>query len=237
MRNNKKERSRKPKNRHLAKRYSGDRVLIVCEGSETEPNYLNALKEYFQLNKAAIVIVPSSGSAPQTVVKYAKDAMRDACRTGNPYAKVYCVIDKDMHPKYSNALQTIRDFDSEADEHCGTILCAVPSVPCFEYWVLMHYSQSTRSFGSAGTSPCRQLIVTALTTHIPGYQKADRVLARKLITTKLATARANSARTLQAAKSAGTDDPSTKMHLLVDELEHLKTYRYFQDDQKGCPDN
>ncbi|MBA1433591.1 MAG: RloB domain-containing protein [Epsilonproteobacteria bacterium] len=231
------ERSRKPKNRRLSKRYSGDRVLIVSEGTETEPNYLHALKEYFKLNKAAIEIVPSSGSAPQSVVRHAKGAIIDACRKGNPYAKVYCVIDKDSHPSYANALQTIKDYDPENKEHYGTVLCAIPSVPCFEYWILMHFSQSTRSFGTGGSSPCGQLISTALSTHIPHYQKADRLLSKELITTQLATARANSVITLCAANNAGTDDPSTKMHLLVDELEHLKAYSYFQDDRKGCPND
>jgi len=237
MSRNSRKRDREPKGRHLSQRYSGDRVLIVSEGTETEPNYLHALKEHFKLNKAAIEIVPSSGSAPQTVVKYAKDAIREACRRGNPYAKVYCVIDKDLHPKYSNAVQAIRDFDPETDEHCGTILCAIPSVPCFEYWILMHYTATTRSYGTGGSSPCDQLISTALNTHIPGYQKASKLLSKELVETKLQIARQNSATTLRAATSAGTDDPSTKMHLLVDELEHLKDHRYFQDDRKGCPDD
>ena len=235
MGRNNKERSRKPKSRHLSKRYSGDRVLIVTEGTETEPNYLHALKEHFKLNKAAIEIVPSSGSAPQTVVRYAKDAIKDACRKGNPFAKVYCVIDKDLHPRYSNALQTIRDFDSEADEHCETALCLISSVPCFEHWILMHYTATTRSYGTGGSSPCGQLISTALRTHVAGYQKADRAFARELIAQRLSDARRNSAITLGMAQSANTDDPSTKMHLLVDDLEHLKINRHFQEDSKGCP--
>ena len=229
-------RGRKPFSRKEKKRYEGDKVLIVCEGTDTEPNYFNALKEFFQLHQAAIEIVPSSGSAPQSVVKHAKIAIKTACQKGDPYAKVYCVIDKDRHAGYSGALQAIRDFDPDNDEHCGTVLCAIPSVPCFEYWILMHFTQTTRSFGTSGGSPCDQLIHTALSTHIPGYQKADRLLAKKLVSTRLATARTNSAITLRAAISANTDDPSTKVHLLVDELEYLKKNRYFKEDRKGCPD-
>ncbi len=229
-------RGRKPFSRKGKKRYEGDKILIVCEGTDTEPNYFNALKEHFQLHQAAIEIVPSSGSAPQTVVKYAKKAIEKACSEGDPYTKVYCVIDKDRHPGYSNALQTIRDFEPDNEKHCGTILCAIPSVPCFEYWILMHFTRTTRSFGTGGSSPCDQLIRTALSTYIPGYQKAERKSAKELVSTKLKTARTNSAITLQAAKNAGTDDPSTKVHLLVDELEYLKENRYFLDDKKGCPD-
>lgn len=222
--------------RQTKSRYSGDTILIICEGTQTEPNYLMELKDHLSLDQAAIDIIPSSGSAPNSVVKHAKKAIKEACAKGNPYAKVYCVIDKDQHPNYTSALEDIRTFNGSRGNTCKTVLCAIPSVPCFEYWILMHYDPpSTRSYGTAGSSPCGQLISTSLRTHIPGYQKADRALARELIATRLSTARANSATTLRLAQSAGTDDPSTKMHLLVDELEHLKNNNHFQDDRKGCP--
>ena len=229
-------RGRKPFSIKRKNRYEGDKVLIVCEGTDTEPNYFNALKEHFQLHQAAIEIVPSTGSAPQSVVKHAKNAIKAACRKGDPYAKVYCVIDKDRHAGYSVALQAIRDFNHDNEEHCGTVLCAVPSVPCFEYWILMHFTQTTQSFGTSGGSPCNQLIRSALSTYIPSYQKADRLLAKELASTRHATARTNSTITLRAAISANTDDPSTKVHLLVDELEYLKKNGYFKEDRKGCPD-
>lgn len=221
--------------RKTKSRYSGDTVLIICEGTQTEPNYLMELKDYFALNQASISIIPSDGSAPNSVVKHAKEAIKEACVKGNPYSKVYCVIDKDLHPTYSSALQDIENFNSVSRNKCDTVLCAIPSVPCFEYWILMHYNRSTQVFGTSGSSPCSQLISTALRTHIPEYEKADRILARKLISQRLDIARTNSAITLQMAQSASTDDPSTKVHLLVDELEHLKNNTYFQDDKKGCP--
>jgi|SaaInlV_100m_DNA_6_1039743.scaffolds.fasta_scaffold05127_1 hypothetical protein len=216
-------------------RYSGDIVLIICEGIQTEPNYLTELKDYLCLDQAAIHIVPSQGSAPNSVVKHAKNAIKEACEKGNPYGKVYCVIDKDQHPTYISSLQSIKDFNESARKKCDTVLCAIPSVPCFEYWILMHYNQSTQNFGTSGHSPCGQLISTALRTHVPGYQKADRSFAKKLIAQRLKIARVNSAITLKRAQSAGTDDPSTKMHLLVDELEHLKINKHFKEDRKGCP--
>tara|TARA_B100001063_G_scaffold245798_1_gene282556 strand:+ start:4950 stop:5648 length:699 start_codon:yes stop_codon:yes gene_type:complete len=221
--------------RNTKTRYSGDIVLIICEGTQTEPNYLIELKDFLYLDKAAIHIVPSEGSAPNSVVKHAKDAIKGACNKGNPYSKVYCVIDKDQHPTYASALQAIKDFNESTRKKCDTIICPITSVPCFEYWILMHYSRSTQSFGTSGHSPCGQLIRTALRTHIEGYEKADRSLAKKLIAEKLEDARQNSAATYKAAQSAGTDDPSTKMHLLVDELEHLKEHKHFQEDRKGCP--
>lgn len=228
-------RKRNASERQTRTRYSGDTVLIICEGTQTEPNYLTELKDYLALDQAAIHIVPAHGSAPNSVVKHAKEAIKEACTKGNPYSKVYCVIDKDQHPSYASALQTIKDFNENARNKCDTIICPITSVPCFEYWILMHYCRSTQSFGTSGHSPCGQLISSALRPYASGYTKADKEFARKLISEKLEDARQNSVATYRAAQSAGTDDPSTKMHLLVDELEHLKEYKHFQEDRKGCP--
>lgn len=220
--------------RNTQSRYSGDTVLIICEGEQTEPNYLIELKDHLSLDQAAIDIIPSSGSAPSSVVKHAKKEIKEACNKGNPYAKVFCVIDKDQHLSYASSIEDIRNFNESARNPCGTVLCAIPSVPCFEYWILMHFTRSTAVFGTGSLSPCQHLINTALRAEVPGYQKADRAFSRKIIKEKLHTARQNSALTLQGAVSAGTDDPSTKMHLLIDELEVLKNNRYFTDEQKGC---
>lgn len=221
--------------RKITTRYSGDIVLIICEGTQTEPNYLTELKDYLSLDQAAIHIIPSVGSAPNSVIKHAKDAIDEACNKGNPYSKVYCVIDKDQHPTYSSALQSIKDYNESSRKKCDTIICPITSVPCFEYWILMHYTSTTQSFGTSGHSPCGQLINTALRGYVSGYTKADRAFAKKLIAEKLEDARQNSAATYKAAQNAGTDDPSTKMHLLVDELKHLKQYKHFQEDRQGCP--
>jgi len=221
--------------RKAKSRYSGDTVLLVCEGTQTEPNYLMELKEYLEIDQAAIDIIPSTGSAPSSVVKYAKEEIERACAKGNPYAKVYCVIDKDTHLSYTSALADVKNFnDSSRKNPCKTVLCVIPSVPCFEYWILMHYIPSTAVFGTGSLSPCKHLINTALRAQVPGYQKADRAFSRKVIEDKLSTARQNSVLTLKSTASSGSDDPSTKMHLLIDELEILKNNKYFTDEQKGC---
>lgn len=217
--------------RNTQNRYSGDIVLIVCEGTDTEPNYLNELKDYLKLNQASINIVPSSGSAPISVLKHAKDAIAKAHQKGNPYSKVYCVIDKDEHLSYASAVQAIREYKNPY----GTALCVIASVPCFEYWILMHFTPSSQIFGNGTLSPCKHLIQNALKTHIPGYKKADKSLSRTLIETRLSTAIENSKITYRNAISAGIDDPSTTIHCLVEELQILQEHNHFPEDRKGCP--
>ena len=174
-------RTKGPSLRKTKSRYSGDTVLIVCEGTQTEPNYLMELKEHLEIDQAALDIIPSSGSAPSSVLKYAKEAIEQACVKGNPYVKVYCVIDKDTHLSYASALADVKNFNESSRKNpCKTVLCVIPSVPCFEYWILMHYTLSTAVFGTGSQSPCQHLISTALRAQVPGYQKADRNISKNI---------------------------------------------------------
>ena len=38
------------------------RILIVCEGAKTEPNYFEGARSYFKLNTANVVVSGESGS-------------------------------------------------------------------------------------------------------------------------------------------------------------------------------
>jgi len=220
------------KGRRVAKRATGDTVLIVCEGEKTEPIYLKALKEHLKLSTTFVEVVSPSGSAPSNVFKLAVEKLDEACRHGNPYAKVFCVIDKDNHSTYTKILDKIKRYTPPVE--CTTTLCAIPSVPCFEYWLLMHFSDSTASYGTTGGSACRALIDNALKSHLPDYTKSTSLV--RLIEGCVQTAKRNAETTLRAAKSSGSCEPYTLMHRLVEDLEYLKINKVFKEDRKGCHD-
>ena len=58
--------------RRKSSRESYDRVLIVCEGSKTEQNYLRELIDCLKLSSANIEVDEDRGSSPISVVSYAK---------------------------------------------------------------------------------------------------------------------------------------------------------------------
>ena len=90
--------------RRRSRRESYDRVLIVCEGSKTELNYLRDLRDSLKLSSANIEIDGNSGSSPKSVVRYAKRRLSEEKEKGDAYDKVYCVFDKDAHPSYTQAI-------------------------------------------------------------------------------------------------------------------------------------
>ncbi len=86
--------------RRKAKRKPYDKVLIVCEGEKTEPNYFEDLKDYYKLSSTNVEVAGDCGSSPTSVVSHARDLYRKAEKYGDAFDKVFCVFDKDTHGDY-----------------------------------------------------------------------------------------------------------------------------------------
>lgn len=192
-----------------------DKVLIVCEGEKTEPHYLIALRDYLKLSQANIKIDPDSDSSPISVVSYAKKLIKD--NKNDPYDHVFCVIDRDRHTSFDTAIAQINGYKNKDTE-----LHAIVSNPCFEYWILLHFTYTTKLFGTSGDSPCLDLIKNDLRTYLPDYEKGDKTIMLPIIRAGLDIAVANAKRANETARRNGTDTPTTKMDELVEYLKDLK---------------
>ena len=64
--NQPKDRQRRRIERKMGRRKEYDRLLIVCEGEETEPNYFNEIRQRYRLSSANVLAIPSEyGTQPQ----------------------------------------------------------------------------------------------------------------------------------------------------------------------------
>ncbi len=201
--------------RKRARRASYDRVLIVCEGAKTEPNYLRKLIDFLQLNTANVEVDGDSGSSPVSVVEHSRERYNEEKRTGDGFDRVFCVFDKDVHESYTSALDKVEKTKPK------DIFKAITSVPCFEYWLLLHYEFTTKPFVVTGTKSACANLITRLKKYFPAYSKgnADTYNEIKSQTTQ-AIDRSRPA--LEQAQKNGRDNPSTLMHELVEYLHHLK---------------
>ncbi len=200
--------------RQAAKRAPYDVVLIVCEGAKTEPFYLKGLRGHLRLSNANIFIADKkTGTDPLSVVNFAiKEFNKDPC-----YDRVYCVFDKDKHTTYAAAVDKIRSTHLKK----GATLHAITSIPCFEIWLLLHFTYTTRSFISAGdTSDCSQ-VETEPKKYITGYQKGSRKIF-EVIKDKTDVAIMNAKQLEAFHQTSGTDNPSTKVYELVEYLQDLR---------------
>jgi hypothetical protein len=200
--------------RRKASRAPYSKVLIVCEGAKTEPNYFNELKDHYKLNNANIKITGEGGSNPLSVVRLAKQLYRGEKEAGDQFDNVFCVFDRNGHTDYRQALDQINTVKP------NNVFRAITSVPCFEYWLLLHFRPHTGPYRAVpGRSACDQVIAD-LRGHMRSYKKGSRGIFGFLLD-RLDTAKINAERCLIEVRKAETDNPSTKIHQLIQFLQEL----------------
>lgn len=118
-------RDNQPKDRQLrrkaakeASRASYARILIVTEGSKTEPLYLEEIRAAHQLHSANVEVQPGQlGTAPIQVVRYAQQLFEEGdLRKGirpESFDPVYAVFDRDDHDSYFNAMNLAQSLDGK----------------------------------------------------------------------------------------------------------------------------
>lgn len=196
--------------RQQGQRKPNDVVLIVCEGKKTEPNYLKGLREHLHLNPPNIDILPClAGTDPMSIVNFAIEKHKQ-----KDYDRIYCVFDKE-HTNYKDALNKI-----ESNFENGLLIYAIPSVPCFEYWLLLHFKNSAKPYQQAGKKSAGDQLKSEIKKHIENYHEADKDIFEK--TKKhLETAIVRAKQIDESQIKIGTDNPSTKIYELVEYLQTL----------------
>lgn len=153
-------------------------VLIVCEDGKSSPKYFEDLIKHYNLKKIK-VSGAECGSAPISVVEYAVDKYnKDKKKYRVGYDKVYCVIDRDTHDSYTEAHQKILGLQKRKSNKIP--IEEILSVPCFEFWLLLHFKQTSKDFATnCNLSPCEQLIKDELSKKITGYNKGRKDIFSK----------------------------------------------------------
>lgn len=196
--------------RHGPIREPYDRVLIVCEGSKTEPNYLRELIAHYQLSSANIQITGEGGSAPNSVVEYAIELFKK----DPDYQSVFRVFDRDGHTRFDDAVQRVRDKNLVRRDGKRKLdnahFEAITSIPCFEYWILLHFQYTTAEMHRFADVDPRLRAVPELAHYAKGEQGVyTRTHAH------LQTALDHADRANRAAEDTGTDNPTTRMPELI----------------------
>ena len=192
------------------KREPYDRVLIVCEGSKTEPSYFQSLVARFRLSTANVVIT-GSGSDPRSLVKTAKKLRDIEKRQGDQYDAVYCVFDRDEHTHFNKATSEARSAK----------LKLARSWPCFEFWLLLHFVYSRRPYAPSGNKTAAENCVRELLQHLSNYTKGNAGVF-EVLEDQMETAKSNASLALSDAEATGRCNPSTEVHCLVAYLQALK---------------
>ncbi|WP_313074060.1 RloB family protein [Melaminivora sp.] len=219
--NSPKVRQRQQLERKLARRASHDRILIVSEGSKTEPHYFGEIRQTYRLHTANVEVRSSElGTAPAQVVRYARELFEfgNMHKSIQPRAfeQVYAVFDRDDHDSYFEALEMAESLDGKLknDNKQFVRFQAVASVPSFELWLLLHYENIQAPIH-------RDDVMRRLKIAIPGYEKGARhAFSSTRQHLSVATRRAQALAARFDARSA--PEPFTAIVDLVDLLTRLR---------------
>ena len=213
--------------RRAAVRQTYERLLIVCEGEKTEPQYLREIQQECRLTTAHVQVLHSSlGTEPAQVLDCAVQLFqkgdRDRRVEAKAFDRVVVVFDRDEHRTYHEALAKAAGWRGKLKNDDGLFvpLNVVASVPCFELWLLLHFEDVLAPLH-------RHDALARLKTHLPDYEKgAGKHWANTRAMRQAAHDRAQ--RLAEATTAHDGTEPYTAMHRLVLRLVKLQT-------QEPCP--
>lgn len=113
------------------------RVLVVCEGSKTEPNYFNSFSMMKNSSSFVFEVFPEGGGISTLAVVDKAIELRDkAVKHGHPYDSVWAVFDKDGSLILTSIMQYRRQNRAALDvlgamrlSNCGTYIILTAVVP------------------------------------------------------------------------------------------------------------
>lgn len=181
-----------------------DTFLIVCEGEKTEPNYFKK----FRVSSAKVHVLPT-GANTDSLVEIAINIKRQMEKRKEQFNQIWCVLDKDSFPsqKFNRALQIAKN---------NNIKMAY-SNQAFELWYILHFE-----YMPAGLN--RSEYQNKLDKQIgKKYQKNDAEMFQ-ILQDKQDVAIKNARKLLSQydPHNPDQDNPSTTVHLLVEELNKFR---------------
>nr|VFK15539.1 MAG: RloB-like protein [Candidatus Kentron sp. LFY] len=195
-----------------------EHVLIVCEGEKTEPHYFKELRKRYRLSAVNIEVTSADGTDPMSVVRTAKRGQQNRQkRRKTPFDRVYCVFDRDEHGNFGDACQQIETLEKHGFR-------SARSWPCFEFWLLLHFGYTRKSFERGGGRSACQNCEKELQSKMKDYRKGKTGVFGELFP-RLEKAKGHAASALEDAEKTGENNPSTEVHELVGYLQNLNGIR------------
>lgn len=137
------------------------RILILCEG-KTECGYFTAFKKDPDL-KASLSAVDvdayqPTDFSPLGLIDEAKRRKKEAHQKKNPFNSIWIVFDRDGHHGVSEAFQSA--IDTKINKAFSSV--------CFEFWIILHFEFTTRSFKNGD-----EVVSYLKSRHYPLYKKGQ----------------------------------------------------------------
>ena len=189
--------------RHINFRETRKVILIVCEGTKTEPNYFEEMGKHLRINTK--VEIDGTGRNTLDLVSYTASRKND-----DDFDEVWCVFDKD---DFSDS-----DFNNAVHKAKQEEIKVAYSNESFELWYVLHFDYHTTTHKR--DHYCKRVSELIKEPYIKGqagmfYKCADRLERALKNAEKLL--KEHQSKNLTPAQS----NPCTTVHLLVLRLREL----------------
>lgn len=189
--------------RKVGRRLPRRMILIVCEGSRTEPLYFERLREFKRLKNVSVKVIPGGGQlvSPRNLIDRAIEEIKrlDWDKRRDLAWVVYDVERVGTRPDLNELIQLA--------QHSG--LKNVVSNPAFEYWYILHFQETDRPFMDGNE------VKQYLRNDIPDYEESLDVFPLIQALTEHALERADRLRANAQPHWDNFENPSTSVNLLV----------------------
>jgi RloB-like protein len=184
-------------------------ILVVCEGRETERNYIFGLCDRHRINRANVIVETGGNetSALQLVRKARGRFGRD-----RDFDAVFVVCDRDnqdLGPAHAEASVPLRSASGKRFP-----IQLIVTDPCFEFWLILHFEYVARSLTA-------QEAIQLLRCHVTDYEKFDRRIYEK-VHIGLERAVLNAARLKEELRRISASAPDSDMASLVTALLRIR---------------
>lgn len=124
------------------------RILLICEGKKTEPQYFEELRSAYRHPDIEVCTLHGDHTDPLNLVLFGHNRFLHGGDNGHgkqmfpkAFDEIYILFDRDEHPSYKDAINKARELDSSlCNDFKKTVrFQALPSNPCFELWLVLHY--------------------------------------------------------------------------------------------------
>ncbi|WP_278443785.1 RloB family protein [Pseudomonas oryzihabitans] len=193
--------------RRKEKRYKAEpKILVICEDKKSSKIYLEEAATYFRVNMK-IIFTHCGKTDPLGIIQEAVDNRKK-------YDHIYCVIDRDTHQNFREALDLASQYQN---------ITPISSYPCFEFWLIIHFGHCTRPFRETERKSAGDQALDFLKRKegMDQYAKGSSGLFKILLGERFETARRYSPRILARAIEENERNPSTELHILIDKIEEL----------------
>lgn len=178
--------------------------LFICEDSKSSKFYMLGLGKEYNLN---IKAENAHGTSPENILEMAEEK-KSLFRNKEIESNIYCLFDKDdcADDKFNKVIAACKKKG----------ITAAISVPCYEYWLLLHLKKTSQSFNDS--QECCSAFASEYNKKFHKNYSVKQLKAREEIFNDIKDNLHSAIKNAEELKLKENENPYTNMHEVIKEM-------------------